>query len=152
MNITKDIVKKQILEVLEETFERSHGIYLDKNTSLFETIDTIPYEKVGKSFHDIPETIAGHVNHVIFYIVVLKEYITGKRTGKTDWNESWKIKEVRKEEWEELKKRLREEYKNLKEFVEEIDKWENEDYLGGSIAMIAHCAFHLGIIRQLKDF
>ena len=152
MNITEDIVKKQILDLLEETFEKSNGVYLDKNTSLFETIDAIPYEKVGMNFHSIPETIAGHVNHVIFYIVVLTEYITGKRKGATNWDESWKVKKVSKEEWEELKKRLKEEYKNIKEFVKDIHKWENEDYLGGSIAIIAHCAFHLGIIRQLKDF
>ena len=31
MNITEDIVKKQILDLLEETFEKSHGVYLDKN-------------------------------------------------------------------------------------------------------------------------
>ena len=152
MNITKDIIRKQILELLEETFERSNGIYLDKNTSLFETIDNIPYDKVGKSFHGIPETIAGHVNHVIFFIVVLQEYITGKRTGKTDWNESWKIKEVSEEKWEEIKTTLKKEYEKLKIFVEEIDQWKDEDYLGGSIAIIAHCSFHLGIIRQLKDF
>ena len=152
MDITENIIKKQILDLLEETFERSHGIYLDKNTSLLETINSIPYEKVGVSYHGIPETIAGHVNHAIFYIVVLKEYITGKRKGETDWNESWKVKQVSKEEWEELKTKLNEEYKNMKKFVNEIDKWENEDYLGGSIAIIAHCAFHLGIIRHLKDF
>jgi hypothetical protein len=152
MEITNDIIKKQIIEILEETFERSHGIYLDKKTSLLETIDSIPFEKVGKNFYGIPETIAGHINHVIFYIVVLKEYITGKRTGKTDWNESWKVIDVTEEEWEGLKNRLQEEYASLKNLVEDIDQWENEDYLGGSIAIIAHCAFHLGIIRQLKDF
>ena len=65
------------------------------------------------TFHGIPETIGGHVNHVIFYIVVLTEYITGKRKGKTEWDECCKVNKVSKEEWEELKNRLKEEYKSI---------------------------------------
>ena len=30
--------KNELLECLDETFERHHGIYLDKGTSLFETL------------------------------------------------------------------------------------------------------------------
>ncbi len=152
MKITNDVIVKQLLELWEETFERSHGIFLDNRTSIMETIDEISFDRAGTQFHNIPETIAGHVHHLLFYMDVLQEYITGKRTGKTDWNESWKVKSVTEEEWSDMKGRLKSGYGRVKEFITEIDAWSNEDYLGGSIAIISHCAFHLGIIRQLKDF
>ena len=31
-------IKNELLETLDETFERHHGIYIDKGTSLFETL------------------------------------------------------------------------------------------------------------------
>jgi hypothetical protein len=152
MNVSGEIVKKQLLEMLEETFERGHGIFLDRGTSLFETIEAINFEKASRHFHGIPETIAAHVNHLVFYTVVLKEYISGTRTGPADWASSWKLTEVDEAGWNALKDRLREEYEATKKFAADIDGWKNEDYLGGCIAIIAHGAFHLGIIRMLKDF
>lgn len=152
MEVSGEMVKKQLLELLEETFERGHGIFLDRGTSLFETIEGIGFGMASRHFHGIPETIAAHVNHLVFYTVVLKEYISGTRTGSADWASSWKLAEVDAAGWEALKARLREEYEATRKFAAEIDGWKNEEYLGGCIAIIAHGAFHLGIIRMLKDF
>ena len=152
MELTGKIVAKQLNELLEEVFVRGHGIFLDSGTSLAETLDGIPFEKVGARFHGIPDTIAGHVSHLRFYIRVLMEYITGTRTGPTDWNDSWKIREVTRDEWDALKAGLKADYEAMLRFTGDIAEWKNEDYLGGAIAIVAHCAFHLGIIRQLKDF
>lgn len=152
MEMTNEIVAKQLKELLEETMVRGHGIFLDGGTSLLETLDAIPYEKVGKRYHGIPETIAGHVSHLIFYIRVLKEYVTGVRKGETDWAGSWKVGEATREEWEALKAGVRAEYEGMLGFVDGMGGWRDEDCLGGAIAIVAHCAFHLGIIRMLKDF
>lgn len=152
MEVSGEMVKKQLLELLEETFERGHGIFLDRGTSLFETIEGIDSEKASRQIHGIPETIVAHVNHLVFYTVVLKEYISGTRTGPADWASSWKMTEVDAAGWETLKARLRAEYKSTRIFAADVDGWKNEDYLGGCIAIIAHGAFHLGIIRMLKDF
>ena len=92
MSTEKDkMITKEILDLFEETFEKVHGFYLDKKTSLFETIDKITAEEASRKQDKIKETIAGHLYHIKFYIIVCQEYITDKRTGKTDWNESWKI-------------------------------------------------------------
>lgn len=152
MEMSNEIVAKQLKELLEETLVRGHGIFLDGGTSLLETLDAIPYEKVGIRYHGIPETIAGHVNHLVFYIRVLKEYVTGARKGATDWAESWKLREVSPAEWESLKSELKAEYAGMLRFVDSMGEWIDEDCLGGTIAIVAHCAFHLGIIRMLKDF
>jgi hypothetical protein len=38
---------KELFEILDETFEHVHGIYLDKGTSLFETLETITAARVA---------------------------------------------------------------------------------------------------------
>jgi hypothetical protein len=44
-----DLFKKALLECLEETFEHVNGIYLDKNTSMFETLDRVSAEDASRS-------------------------------------------------------------------------------------------------------
>ena len=39
--ISQKLFTDELFAVLEETFETHHGIYLDKGTSLFETLETI---------------------------------------------------------------------------------------------------------------
>ena len=150
MRTEKDnIITKEILDLFEETFEKVHGFYLDRNASIFETINNISSEEASKKRGEINTTIAGHIDHIKFYIIVLQEYITGKRTGKTDWNESWKTKTVNDNEWEVLKITLHQEYKKLYAFIQSIDEWKSGDYFGGIISILAHCSYHLGAIRQL---
>jgi hypothetical protein len=143
------IITKEILYLFEKTFEKAHGSYLDRDASIFETINTISSKEASKKRGDTNATIAGHIDHIKFYIIVLQEYITDKRTGKTDWNESWKTKTVNDNEWELLKTTLHQEYKKLYAFLQSIDEWESGDYFGGIISILAHCSYHLGAIRQL---
>ena len=149
MRTEKDIITKEILDLFEETFEKAHGFYLDRDASIFETINTISSKEASKKRGDINVTIAGHIAHITFYIIVLQEYITGKRTEKTDWNESWKTKTVNDNEWEQLKTTLHQEYKKLYAFIQSIDEWKSDDYVGGILSILAHCSYHLGAIRQL---
>lgn len=145
-------IRKELLGLFEEGFTKVQGIFLDRGTSFFETLEGIDHVQASKKYPGIPETIASHVGHTIFYMVVLKEYIRGERKGKTDWAESWKTTDVDAKQWAGLKDQLRLEYGKLVEFIKEIPDWEKEDYFGGVVAILAHCSYHLGAIRQLKEF
>jgi hypothetical protein len=150
MKTEKDkMITDEILLLFEETFKKVEGFYLDKGTSLSESIQNIEYTEASKKKDRSIETIAGHIFHIIYYIRVLQEYITDERTGKTDWNESWIISSVSKEQWKELKKQLIQEYEKLLSFIKSIEEWNNGDYFGGVLSILAHCSYHLGAIRQL---
>jgi hypothetical protein len=152
MKSEKDaMICQEILDLLEETFESVHGHYLDKGTSLIETLNRLSAAEASQQRGRMPETIAGHVNHLIFYIVVLQEYIADLRTGKVDWSESWKVRSVDEGEWNSLRNRLRDEYLKLRDFVSRVDEWKKGDYVGGVMAILAHSAYHLGAIRQLME-
>ena len=71
--------------LLTETFEQVHGIFLDKGTSLFETLDGITAEQASRATSDHCATLAAQVNHVRFYIDVLEEYMLEARTEQADW-------------------------------------------------------------------
>ncbi len=150
MRTDKDkMITDEIILLFEETFNNVEGFFLDKKTSLFESIQDLKCSEVSKKVEGSNETIAGHIFHVTFYIRILQEYITDIRTGETDWNESWVISSVSEEEWKELKDNLSNEYEKLLSFIKSIDEWKDSDYFGGVLSILAHCSYHLGAIRQL---
>ena len=140
--------KNELFDLLDETFEQVQGIYLDKGTSFFETLETISAEEASRPVSAKCASIAAQVEHTRFYLQVLAGCIQKKEIGKIDWEKSWQLKEVTPEEWEALKKQLRETYESVLTLMKSLDTWEGEDDIGASLAILAHTAYHLGEIRQ----
>ena len=75
---------------LTETFESVRGMYLDKGTSLFETLAGISAEQASMPISDNCATIAAQVDHTRFYLDVMheslvkREYVQG-----SDWAHIW---------------------------------------------------------------
>ena len=142
------LVTDELFPLLEETFERVQGIYLDKGTSLFETLDTITAEEASRPVSASCASIAGQVEHVRFYLQVLQDYMQDKEVGKVDWAASWYVKTVTSAEWDALKQRLRSAYQDLTALAKSIETWQGENQLSGALAIVVHTAYHLGEIRQ----
>ncbi len=133
---------------LTETFESVHGIYLDKSTSLFETLATISAEEASIPVGEKCATLAAQVEHIRFYLDVLEQYMLGSPPENVDWNEIWQtVSSVTEEEWADSQRRLRATYTRVSTSIFAIEAW-GEEQIGGPIGIIAHSAYHLGEIRQ----
>lgn len=135
--------------LLDETFDNVHGIFLDKGTSLFETLATISAAEASIPVGGKCATLAAQTKHIAFYLDVLEK---GVRTGqfeRQDWGKIWReTKEVTPEEWETIKSDLRASYERIKALIRDTPAWSGENEIGGAIATIVHTAYHLGEIRQ----
>ena len=61
--------RKNLLHLMEETFEsKHHGIYLDKGTSLFETLETVSATEASIPVGNKCASLAAQVAHTTFYI------------------------------------------------------------------------------------
>ena len=72
------------------------------------------------------------------------------RTGeyrRGDWPASWRVGPVTDAEWQDLIDRLRATYQEIKTVAETKNHWEPQ-FVGGAFALVGHCAYHLGEIRQ----
>jgi hypothetical protein len=138
----------ELYAMFDETFENVHGIYLDSNTSLFETLATVSAEEASRPVSSKCASIAGQVEHVRFFIDVLERYIKGEKLGRVDWQGSWYLKTVTPEEWEALKVRLKDAYTGVLATIKSINNWDGENELGGALSIAIHTAYHLGEIRQ----
>jgi hypothetical protein len=145
--ISIEAFRAGLLIVLDETFEHVHGIFLDRHTSLFETLATISAAEASRPVGDGCATLAAQVNHTRFYLDTIMQLGRGELSGKVDWGSSWQVGAVSEEEWQELIARLRRSYEETKAFAGSFEQWD-EDFIAGAFGIVAHCAYHLGEVRQ----
>ena len=135
--------------LLDETFENHHGAYLDRDTSLFHTLETVTAEQASIPVGGKCASLAAQVTHVIFYLDVLEKYFLKQDAGRVDWGEIWRtVEKVTPDEWDKLKDNLRQTYQRLDKLFRDTEDWDDEDRIGGALAIIVHSAYHLGEIRQ----
>ena len=147
--IHQDRFSQEFFAIFEETFETHHGIFLDKGTSLFQTLNTINAAEASKPVGDKCATLAAQVAHVTFYLEVLERYILNRDSGNVDWGEIWRtVREVTPDEWVSLQNKLRETYQRISAMLRALPDWDNETPIGGALAIVVHTAYHLGEIRQ----
>ncbi|MCL4869070.1 MAG: hypothetical protein KJ063_08885 [Anaerolineae bacterium] len=135
--------------LLDETFDNVLGIYLDKGTSLFETLADVSAAEASIPVGGKCATLAAQVKHVAFYLDVIDKTVRDPNYPRVDWGQIWReTNAVTDEEWEDLKIELRQSYDRLKLLISETTEWPSERHIGGAIGAIAHTAYHLGEIRQ----
>lgn len=147
--IQTDHFTKALYLLLEETFDEVQGIYLDKGTSLFETLAEISAEEASIPVGGKCATLAAQVKHVAFYLDVLEKSVRTQQFEKNDWGKIWReVTAVSPQEWQSIQNELRDSYNRIKQLINDTPEWPNEMQIGGAIATIVHTAYHLGEIRQ----
>jgi hypothetical protein len=139
----------ELFDILDETFETHHGIYLDKGTSLFETLATIDAAEASRPVGGKCASLAAQVAHVTFYLGVLERYILTGQSGDADWGAIWRtVEAVTPDEWTALNDQLKITYQRVLELMRGFESWQEEGRIGGALAIVVHTAYHLGEIRQ----
>jgi hypothetical protein len=134
--------------LFEETFENVQGIYLDKNTSLLETLATVTAEQASFPVGGKCASLAAQVAHVIFFIEAFERHALQGDNSPIDWGYIWRtVEKVTPEEWDSLRGNLKNAYLRMKTLFHENKLW-NEETIGGSLSIVVHTAYHLGEIRQ----
>ena len=140
---------KALLALLDETFDSVQGYFLDKGTSLFETLAGISAEEASIPVGGRCATLAAQVKHVAFYLDVVDKSVRNPDYPQVDWNEIWRtVSNVTEEEWDAIRLELRQSYQRILELINWKNSWPSDYEITGAIAVIAHTAYHLGEIRQ----
>ena len=140
---------KALYSLLDETFDNVQGYYLDKGTSMFETLATVSADEASIPVGGKCATLAAQVKHVAFYLDVLEKTVRTQQFEKQDWGKIWReTSAVTPAEWEEIKVELRQSYDRIKTLIHDTPAWRTDFEIGGAIVTIVHTAYHLGEIRQ----
>jgi hypothetical protein len=149
MTIDQALLKATLLEVLDETFEHHHGVYLDRGTSLLETLRGIDHRQASVPVGGGCATLAAQVAHVTFYMEVLERELDGGGEEKADWDAIWRtVGTVTAAEWDALRNDLEGTYRRIEGRLRAADTWEVEPHVFTILPITVHTAYHLGEIRQ----
>ena len=141
--------KKALFACLEETFSNVRGMYLDKGTTLFETLDGVSAEEASRAISTNSATVAAQVEHVRFYLDVLDDYMRTGEDKTNNWREIWEtVHEVSPDEWEDMKRRLKQSHERVMATINSFEKFDGKYDIAGPISVLVHTAYHLGGIRQ----
>ena len=147
MTVEQDFATN-LYQLMGETFENPVGIYLDKNTSLFQTLETVTAQEASIPVGGKCASLAAQVAHVTFYLEVLERYVVHHDSSCVDWGEIWRtVEKVTPEEWDALKGKLKDTYHRMDKLFRENNVWD-QDSIGGALGIVVHTAYHLGEIRQ----
>ena len=147
--ISIDEVVRGFRFMLVETFESVTGGYLDKGTSLFETLEQISAEQASQKMGDCA-TIAAHVEHTRYYLRVAEDRMFRRDRSYVNWNQIWEtVNTVDEAEWEASQANLQTTYERIKRHLDDADSWEGFIELSSMLGIIVHSAYHLGEIRQM---
>ena len=144
-----DVSTGQLLAVLDEAlegpkFDWTYFTDSGAESGLFGTLASITAAEASKAWAG--STIAAHAGHVAFALEASAAWIAGDRSSR-DWPESWSVHFVDDAAWKAMQRRLRDHYAILRQAIA-AHGHTGDEALGGSIAALAHTAYHLGAIRQ----
>jgi hypothetical protein len=94
-------------------------------------------------------TIAANVEHLRWSLANANGAMRGQEYNP-NWGESWNLTEANQASWDALRKSLRAEFESLREALQQQQELPGV-YLPGTLALIPHAAFHLGVIRQMLE-
>lgn len=138
-----------LLAILDEAFDNVQGFFLDKGTSLFETLATISAEEASIPVGGKCASLAAQVKHVAFYLDVVDRNVREHNYARVDWGEIWRtVCVVTPEEWSAIQSELRESYNRIISLINQTSEWSSEMEIGGAMGVAVHTAYHLGEIRQ----
>lgn len=145
-----DTATRQLIAALREGFDgpRGSGYFLDSDAGLLRTLGDLSAEEASRERGG--NSIAAHAAHILFGLEVFAAFVSGDR-AKRDWNESWRVSTVDDESWRKLQAELGRGFETMRDAIE-THAAKSEEALGGSLASIAHLAYHLGAIRQKLTF
>jgi hypothetical protein len=148
MTIEQDFTNA-LMQYMEETFEsKHHGIFLDRGTSLFETLETISAQEASIPVGGKCASLAAQVAHVTFYIESFERFALQGDDSPRDWGLIWRtVEKVTPAEWEEYQHKLKDAYLRMDKLFRENKVWD-EDTMTGALSIVVHTAYHLGEIRQ----
>ncbi len=139
---------RQLVAVLQEAFEgtnRGWSYFTDGPPAGFVgSLESLSAEEASQPVAG--SSVAAHVYHVNFAMDAYRDWIRGDRTRR-DWAESWRVQTVDAEGWQRLLQDMRRAHLELREAIQ-VGATSSEEAFGAAVASVAHCAYHLGAVRQ----
>jgi hypothetical protein len=154
MATADSIFQRALSNMLTEIFSGPPGeeayVLNPGDPGLLRQLDTIDAKTASTPPTPDQKTIAAHVDHVQFGLVILNRWASSEPNpwAGADFNASWQRTTVSDDQWRALRDGLRREAGTWQTFVDARTTWDDMS-AAAALSTVAHTAYHLGAIRQI---
>lgn len=147
-------LRNSLETLLAEVFEGPHNpneTWVVSNTAdsgILGTLRTLTADQVKFVPDGLKYSIAEHVAHLHFSIDQAIAKLRGD-TPSQDWKSSWNAGDFDESAWQHMQRALRESQLRLRMNIHDRQDFEHFEKTCGTVASLAHAAYHLGSIRQI---
>lgn len=153
--ITAQEATGALLAVLKEIFYgvQKEGAFLDPGP--FGLLDMVRSLSAKQASTPIcGASVAANAQHVAFSLDVYLDAVNSETGKDYDWDQSWAVSALNKDEWMELAARLETKFKAFQAAANSRMPLDSKAAFY-AMGALAHCAYHLGIMQtkvdELKD-
>jgi hypothetical protein len=139
-------------ELVDGTSGRGDAFILNTgDVGLLRSLEKLSASEASTSANE-GATIAAHALHVSYGLSLMNRWARegGNPFADAKWDEAWKTSAVDASRWAEIRAGLRDETKRWLEMLQSPRECSAME-LTGMISSVAHLAYHLGAIRQIKN-
>ena len=144
--------KQPLLTLMAELFgvgAAPEGFILDSGKDgLIGTIAELSAETASAAPQSGEASIAAHCGHVLFLLQFFAAHERGE-TPDADWPGSWRTQTVDAAAWDALRHEIQTTYDDVMARLRAREEWP-ADGVGAAMMTMAHCAYHVGEIRQRR--
>lgn len=147
---TSETVTTAVRRLLREAFggaEHGNSWFVDDD-GLLATVRDLDSAEASRSPTAGGATIAGHVEHVRWFVTLLNAFARGERPA-INWSESWSVREVDDDAWRDLLGSLENAADELDDHLAAGIDLDDEQRVMTVLATVAHVAYHVGAVRQM---
>ena len=154
------IENEQLVTVLRELLREAYFEPEDANLTWFAdnepgsgflgTVEKLTAREASTVPFQGGDTIAAHCNHVAYYLSLANRSFQGDNAfAEADWKGSWEIQSVNGTGWKHLLEQLAVELDRALGILSRGVDLSRPELLKGTMALLAHGAWHLGAARQI---
>jgi hypothetical protein len=148
---TSHSLSRLFLELVDGTSGRGEAFILNTgDVGLLRSLEKLSATDASTSVND-GATIAAHAQHVSYGLSLMNRWARegGNPFADAKWDEAWKTSVVDASTWTDIRAGLRDETQRWLEMLQSPRECSGIQ-LTGMMSSVAHLAYHLGAIRQIK--
>lgn len=145
-----DAVSKLLVELFDGPPGREAYILNPGDAGLLRQLDTVSARLANERPMPGRTTIAQHAAHVAYGLSLLNRWSDGEANpwADADWDAAWKVQVTNDAEWRAVRDDLRREVSAWQRNASHDRTWDDLA-AAGTLASVAHSAYHVGAIRQI---
>ncbi len=132
------------------TSEGSAFVLNSGDRGLLQSLDAVSASDASGSMNG-GASLAAHAKHLAYGLSLMNSWARdgGNPFANANWDDAWKTTDVSSEEWDAIRRSLREEATRWADALAS-PRGLSQVELSGMIGSVAHLAYHLGAMRQIS--